>query len=112
MANSKWGREQGSDYSPFTIYYSPTPALVLVRAVDGEVGVGVDARLVGLDHLGGVGLGEFAALDALGDDAAEALVELAALVARAVERLADGRALDDLLNQVAVIVDVDVSLVW
>src|SRR5215210_803746 len=71
-------------------------SLVLARAVDGEVGVGVDARLVELDHLGGVGLGEFAALDALRDDAAEALVELAGLVPRAVERLADGRATHDL----------------
>src|ERR1044071_6493281 len=111
MVNSKWSREQGSDYSPFTNYYSPPAALLFGLAVDGEVGVGVDARLVELDHLGGVGLRQLAALDALGDDAAEALVELAALVARAVERLAYGRALDDLLDQVAVLVDVDVRLV-
>src|ERR1044071_2739005 len=111
MVNSKWSREQGSVYSPFTIYYSPPSALVFGLAVDGEVGVGVDARLVELDHLGGVGLRQLAALDALRDDAAEALVELAALVARAVERLAHGRALDDLLDQVAVLVDVDVRLV-
>src|SRR5215207_3885807 len=90
---------------------SAPSAFVFGLAVDGEVGVGVDARLVELGHLGGVGLGEFAALDALRDDAAEPLVELAALVARAVERLADGRALDDLLDQVAVLVDVDVRLV-
>src|SRR5215204_2681473 len=111
MMNSEWGREQGGDYSPSAIYCSPPAAFVFGLAVDGEVGVGVEARLVQFRHLGGVGLRQLAALNALRDDAAEPLVELAALVARAVERLADGRALNDLLNQVAVLVDVDVRLV-
>src|ERR1043166_7884622 len=98
--------------SPVTCHgFSSPPASVLFRAVDGEIGVGVDARFVELDHLGALGLREVAALDALRDQAAEALVELSALVARAVERLADGRALDDLLDQVAVLVYVDVRLV-
>src|SRR5436305_12808560 len=80
-----------------TFLLSPSAAfLILAAAVDGEVGVGVDARLVELDHPGTLGLREFAALDALRDEAAEALVQLPALVARAVERLADGRALHDL----------------
>src|SRR5215217_5383997 len=111
MVNGVRNRAAATYYSPFTIYYSPLAPLLFGLAVDGEVGVGVDARLVKLDHLGGGGLGQLAALDALRDDAAEALVELAALVARAVERLAHGRALDDLLDQVAVLVDVDVRLV-
>src|SRR5205814_9594121 len=99
-------------HSAFIIFLSPSPASVFFRAVDGEVCIGVDARLVELDHLRALGLGEFAALDALRDEASEALVQLAALVARAVERLADGRASDDLLYQVAVLVDVYVRLVW
>src|ERR671937_2851623 len=94
-----------------SFFLSPSPASLLLRAVDGEVGVGVDARLVELDHPGALGLGQLAALDALRDEAAEALVHLAALVARAVERLAHGRALHHLLDQVAVLVDVDVRLV-
>src|SRR3989440_4519338 len=94
-----------------SFFLSPLPASVLFRAVDGEVCVGVDARLVELDHLRALGLGKFAALDALRDEAAEALMQLPALVAHAVERLADGRALDDLLDQVAVLVNVYVGLV-
>src|SRR2546423_112783 len=99
------------NYLPFTIHHLPPPASVFFRAVDGEVCVGVDARLVELDQLRALCLGEFAALDALRDKSAEALVQLPALVARAVERLADGRALDDLLDQVAVLVNVYVGLV-
>src|SRR5215217_6137151 len=111
MVNGVRNKAAATYYSPFTIYYSPPAPLLFGLAVDGEVGVGVDARLVELDHLGRGRLRELAALDALRDDAAEPLVELAALVARAVERLAHGRALDDLLDQVAVLVDVDVRLV-
>src|SRR5437868_13710556 len=85
-----------------SFFLSPLPASVLFRAVDGEVCVGVDARLVELDHLRALGLGKFAALDALRDEAAEALMQLPALVAHAVERLADGRAVDDRLDGVAV----------
>src|SRR2546430_14717530 len=99
------------NYLPFTIHHLPPPASVFFRAVDGEVCVGVDARLVELDQPRALGLGEFAALDALRDEASEALVQLAALVARAVERLADGRASDDLLYKVAVLVYVYVRFV-
>src|SRR5437763_8133192 len=101
-------------YSSLITHHFPplsSTASVLFRAVDGEIAVGVDARLVELDHAGALGLGQIAALDALRDEAAEALVQLPALVARAVERLADGRALDDLLDQVAVLVNVYVGLV-
>src|SRR5437763_7044299 len=101
-------------YSSLITHHFPplsSTASVLFRAVDGEVGVGVDARLVEIDHAGALGLGQLAALDALRDQAAEALVQLPALVARAVEGLADGRASDDLLDQVAALVYVDVRLV-
>src|ERR1044071_3614471 len=101
-----------ANHLPFTADRLPLSAsLFLAAAVDGEVRVGVDARLVGFDHLCALGLGQLAALDALRDEAAEALVQLPARAARAVERLADGRALHDLLDEVAVLVNVYVRLV-
>src|SRR4051812_18986326 len=91
---------------------SPSAAfLFLAAAVDGEVRVGVDARLVEFDHLCALGLGQLPALDALRDESPEAFVQLPALVARAIERLSDGRALHDLLYQVAVLVYVYVRFV-
>src|SRR3954470_14710873 len=124
MANGEWwltdarlglkpaGRVEGQNHLPFIIDHSPPTAFLFrLAAVDGEVGVGVDARLVELDHLGPLGLRQVAALDALRDETAEALMQLPALVARAVESLADGRALHDLLYQVAVVVYVYVRLV-
>src|SRR5437763_5675079 len=77
------------NYLPFTIHRLPLPASVFFRAVDGEVCVGVDARLVELDQPRALGLGEFAALDALRDEASEALVQLAALVARSEEHTSE-----------------------
>src|SRR4051812_18145749 len=47
------GRVEGQNHLPFTIDHSPPTAFVFrLAAVDGEVRVGVDARLVELDHLG------------------------------------------------------------
>src|SRR5947209_1591896 len=112
MMNERQVAFNSSFITPHSSFFlSSPPAFVFVRAVDGEIGVGVDARLVELDHPRALGLREIAALDALRDQAAEAFVQLAALVAGAVESLADGRALDDLLDQVAVLVYVDVRLV-
>src|SRR5215218_9894691 len=59
--DGKWRRGRGGGLLPVTSRRSPSAALLFVLAVDGEVGVGVDARLVELDHLGALGLRELAA---------------------------------------------------
>ena len=57
--------------------------------VNCQIGVGVKARFVKIYKLGGFGLGQLFVLNALRDETTEAVMQEAALVARALDCLAD-----------------------